>query len=128
MRKTVGKSREAPPRSHSSLFLPCRSNFGVWLPAVQLSEQLACHSHKEKRLSHGSNILLSLDLRPSTAQKKAQHRPDTALAKGIPACRTDTREQQLRSCSFRRPAYHAIPTLRKRKCSPAADKINISCF
>lgn len=33
-----------------------------------------------------SSPLIILPAQP----KKAQHRPDTALAKGIPACRTDT--------------------------------------
>lgn len=67
--ESVGKSREAPRCSDSLLFLPCRSSFGVWLTAVQLSEQLACHSHKEKRLSHRSNTLQSPDHPPSTAKK-----------------------------------------------------------
>lgn len=46
------KSRESPRFSDSSLFLPCRCSLEVCLTAVQLSEQLACYSHKEKRLGH----------------------------------------------------------------------------
>lgn len=108
------------PCSDSLPFLPCGSSFGA-------AEQPACGSLTEKRLSHRCNSPV-----PRSSSQHSPKRHNTDRTRRWP------REYQRAALTLENGYYgrvasddllnHAIPTLRKRICSPAADKINISCF
>lgn len=118
------RERGSPPTpspcSDSSLFRPCGSSFGA-------PEQSACGSLAQKRLSHGSKTPV-----PRSSTQPSPKRHNTDRTQRWP------REYQRAALTLENGYYgrvasddllnHAIPTLRKRICSPATDKINISCF
>lgn len=145
MRIPSVKGRETPWPSISSVpLLLCRSGLvvldKVWLTR-QLVQWVKNHSTSTTSLSlftpskSKASALIPAQLHPliiipaavHSLQTQAQHRLDTALARGIPVRSNERWELLLCSCSIWVLAFHATPSLGTRICSLGTDKINTSC-
>lgn len=79
------KDRGTPP---PPLRVPIPCSFGRVGPALGFLNSRPVAPSQRNVSSIGPTLRPQIIL--PAQPKKAQHRPDTALAKGIPACRTDT--------------------------------------